>query len=134
CAFLQSELGQTKGELSILRDLGQKDRAGNAVFQRTSIGTASGLSYLRPDSKPLRVIRSARAALQKSAILLPDWDATTPEHPNTNEILRFGRGVGVALRAVPEAVDVLRDAQAFLDRKNIALIQRWGQRSQTPFV
>lgn len=134
CSFLRRELAQSKGELTILEDLGQKDRAGNAVFQRTIIGTAAGLSYLETDARPLKVIRDARASLAKTSIDLPAWSATSPEHEATQDILRLGRGVAKCLRGVPEAIEVLRDAQAFLKARNIALIQRWGARSDSPFA
>lgn len=134
CAFLQRELAQTDGELTVLEDLGQKDRAGNAVLQRRIIGTAAGLSFLKLDARPCRVLRTARAALAKTSIALPDWKAASPEHAATDDILRLGRGVAKALRDIPEAIDVVRDGQAFLRAKNVALIHRWGNRTDTPFT
>lgn len=134
CNFIQRELAQTKGELAILRDLGQKDRAGNAIFQNTIIGTAAGLQYLAPQNRPLQAIRNARAALAKTQIPMPPWEAVSPEHGATNEVLGLGRRTALSLRQLPDAISALYDAQAFLQPKNIALIQRWGQRPQSPFA
>lgn len=133
CSFLQRQLAQTAGELTILDDLGQKDQTGEAIFQKRIIGTASGLSYLAPSSRPVRALGNARAALAKAEAALPHWQASSPEHPSTGDILRLGRGVASALRKVPDVLDIVRDAQSFLDPKNIGLINRWGNRSDTAY-
>lgn len=131
--FLHTELAQTGGDLSIMEDLGMKDRHGEAVIQKRSLGVAAGLRFLAHDFDVAGILRRARMGEQALRVPLPEWKAETPEHPATDAILKAGRGVERVLKAVPAARDGMLDAQAFLKGKNLALIQRWGSHPASPF-
>ncbi|CAN7370017.1 hypothetical protein [Aminobacter ciceronei] len=134
CEFLQRELAQTNGELFIDADLGMKDRTGNAVIQRKSIGRASGLKFLAYGYDVKRDVRHLQTALTDAAQPLPDWSPTTPEHPATDEILKRGRMVARAMRSMLATLASIDDGQRFFARKNLLLLHRWGNRPNTPFA
>jgi hypothetical protein len=131
--FLHRELAQTKGALKVLEDLGGKDRLGNAVMQERVIGTASGLLFLAEGAQAHRAAKRAKMVMSFLENPLPAWEPSTPEHPATEEVLRVGRAVSKALKELPRVRDTLKDAQDFIEAKNIANIHRWGRNPQSGF-
>lgn len=133
-AFLHTELAQTDGEIFITSDLGMKDRLGNAVVQSKAIGKAVGLRFLWEGYSAARDLSQLKSALSHTEHPLPRWEATSPEHPATDEIIKRGRALEKALRTILPTLGDVRDAMEFFAPKNVALISRWGNRPQTPFV
>lgn len=132
--FLHTELAQTDGELFLRSDLGMTDRLGNAVVQSKSIGKAAGLRFLWEGYSAARDLRQMKSALADSEHPLPEWHATSPEHPATDEIIRRGRMLEKALRNMLPALADIQDGIGFFAPKNVGLIHRWGNRPQTPFA
>jgi len=133
CKFLHTELAQTDGELFVDEDLGGKDRHGNVVIQRKSIGKAAGLKFLAEGYDVARDTRRLKMGLSDAERALPEWAPMNPEHPGTEEILKRGQFVEKVMRDMLATLALIMDGQEFLKRKHLSMLHRWGNRPGTPF-
>lgn len=130
--FLYGELVQSNGELVIVTHTGVKDRHGNAVDERKSIGRAVGRSLLAREFDPKKAIDKAKAAMHDLNVDLPDW--SPDDHETTMAIVNRGWKSVKGLRYLVELRTELADAQRFLEPKNLRLIERWANDPSSPIV
>lgn len=103
-----------------------KDRNGNTVVQRKSIGRAKGMSLFDEDFEPKTALRLCMLAINDLSLPLPQWKPTMEKDEPTNEILRRGSAMEKAIRQLAIIRDGLADAQQFFEAKNLRAITRWA--------
>lgn len=124
--YFRNEIAQKGGELFVTENLGMKDRNGNAVVQRKSIGRAQGMSLFDEDFEPKTALRLCMLAINDLSLPLPQWKPTMEKDEPTNEILRRGGAMEKAIRQLAIIRDGLADAQQFFEAKNLRAITRWA--------
>jgi hypothetical protein len=124
--YFERAVAQTGGELFVTQNLGMKDRHGNAVVQKRSIGRASGMSFFAHDFEPKAALSKIATVLNDIAKPLPDWTPVQESNEATREIIRRGKAAEAVMEKLATVWRMLADTQSFFDRKNLRAIERWA--------
>lgn len=104
-----------------------------ALGQRAASGELKGLEFLSTSFAPGALISSLRAACAELRKPLPDWAVEDGENSAAKEIIRRGRRVDAALKALPAGRADIAAAQAFLQPANLRTLERWAGSGLSPF-
>lgn len=133
--FLHRQTFANGGRIMTTEDTGLRDRlTGAKVYEDRLIGTVVGLSFIAVSFDPVGALKKAKAILDDMERPLPPWTPGQSDPDAEAEILKRGAAVNSVSLIISQQIDLVREAQRFLAKSNLALLEKWGHHSGSPFA
>lgn len=130
--LLYREFTRAGGRLELTEDTGLKDQNGAPVYRTYSLGVVRGAN-LFGKFVPYQELLTFLDVIADLRNPLPPWSAGDEDAATEAEILARGKEANLLPERIISVIDRVHLARGFLYRDNLALIERWGRNTGSPF-
>ncbi|MER8464191.1 hypothetical protein [Mesorhizobium sp. M1396] len=131
--FLSRELSRNSGRIEIQVDSGIKDTNGNAVITTDVLGVAYGSEFWGRPYVPYQQLLSLQRDTEDLKRDLPIWRSEDLDSDHEEEILIRASSADMLPERLDELSFLLIRSQSFFTPNNLALLERWGKNTGSPF-
>ncbi|MCF6124375.1 hypothetical protein EN904_14820 [Mesorhizobium sp. M7A.F.Ca.CA.001.07.2.1] len=132
--LLSRELSRNSGRIEIQVDSGVKDTSGNAVIVNDVLGLASGSEFWGRPYVPYQQLLSLQRDADDLKTPLPVWRSEELDSAHEEEIVRRGTSADMLPERLDDLAFLLIRSQNFFAADNLALLERWGKNTGSPFT